>query len=219
MEALIQVNTNEQGSSVVSARELYNFLEVSTKFNDWIKRMFSYGFTENQDYILVTQKRATNNPKNPFTTENDFALTLDTAKEISMLQRNDKGKIARQYFIECEKKLQQSLPSNTIDFLQLALNKMRENENRLTVLEEKVNSNVLINNQLQTDEFTIVGFATLNKIKCNIQLACQLGKICKAEARKNNIELQTLPDPRFGIVNLYPKTILEKIFKEQRLIF
>lgn len=50
MEALIKVNTNEQGSNVVSARELYNFLEVKTPFRKWIERMFSYGFTENQDY-------------------------------------------------------------------------------------------------------------------------------------------------------------------------
>lgn len=137
-----------------------------------------------------------------------------------MLQRNEKGKIARQYFIECEKKLQQIPPTNTLDFLQLALNKMRDNENRLTALEQKVNNVVMIGSggQLLTEEFTIVGFATLNKIKCNIQLACKLGKICKAEARRNNIQLQTLPDPRFGIVNVYPKTILEKIFKEQQLI-
>lgn len=97
---LIKINTT---NSTVSARELYIFLEVKTKFTDWCKRMFEYGFVENQDYTLVSQKRETNNVKNHYTFEIDYALTLDCAKEISMLQRNAKGKQARQYFIEAEK--------------------------------------------------------------------------------------------------------------------
>lgn len=88
----------------LSARELYDFLNVQTKYVDWFKRMSEYGFVESVDYRLVTQKRETNNPRNPFTTINDHEITLDMAKEISMLQRNEKGKQARLYFIELEKK-------------------------------------------------------------------------------------------------------------------
>lgn len=102
---LIKITTNEQGKRLTSARELYEFLEVKTKFADWFKRMCEYGFTENTDFILVTQKRETNNPKNPYTEINDFAINIDMAKEISMIQRTDKGKEARQYFIACEKQL------------------------------------------------------------------------------------------------------------------
>ena len=50
----------------VSGRELHEFLEVKTKYKDWFPRMKEYGFTENQDFTLVAQKRATNNPKNPY---------------------------------------------------------------------------------------------------------------------------------------------------------
>ena len=104
-EELIKVNKE---NNTVSARELHEFLEIETRFNDWFKRMISYGFEENSDFRLVTQKRATNNPKNPITTYIDYEITIDMAKELSMIQRSEKGKQARQYFIQCEKFIQDS---------------------------------------------------------------------------------------------------------------
>ena len=104
-EELIKVNKE---NNTVSARELHEFLEVGTRFNDWFNRMISYGFEENSDFRLVTQKRATNNPKNPITTYIDYEITIDMAKELSMIQRTEKGKQARQYFIQCEKFIQDS---------------------------------------------------------------------------------------------------------------
>lgn len=75
-----------------------------TVYKDWFPGMCEYGFTEGQDYItLVGQKCPTNNPKNPWTTVSDAQLTIDMAKEICMLQRNERGKQARQYFIQLEK--------------------------------------------------------------------------------------------------------------------
>ena len=65
--------------------------------------MAAYGFEENQDFILVAQKRATNNPKNPTTTCNDYQISIDMAKQICMIQRTDKGKQYRQYFLDLEK--------------------------------------------------------------------------------------------------------------------
>lgn len=103
MDELLKINY-ETDRITLSARELHEFLEIQTKYSDWFKRMIEYGFDENIDYRLVTQKRATNNPKNPHTTISDHEITLDMAKEIAMIQRNEKGKQARQYFIEIEKK-------------------------------------------------------------------------------------------------------------------
>lgn len=103
MDALIEVTLNEDDEQIVSGRTLHKFLEVKTLYKDWIKRKLEYGFTENEDYILVAQKRATNNPKNPETEITDHALKLDMAKEICMLEKNEKGKQARQYFIKVEK--------------------------------------------------------------------------------------------------------------------
>ncbi len=110
MQDLIRVTTDERGSQVVSARELYEFLEVKAQFTDWCKRMFEYGFVENQDYVLLLKNvKQTRGGQNAI----DYALTLDTSKEIAMLQRSDKGKLARQYFIECEKQLKTSQLTNT----------------------------------------------------------------------------------------------------------
>lgn len=102
MNELMRVNYT-QDEPTVSGRELHEFLEVKTKYKDWFPRMKEYGFTENQDYTLVAQKRATNNPKNPYTEIIDHQITIPMAKEICMIQRSEKGKQARQYFLAIEK--------------------------------------------------------------------------------------------------------------------
>lgn len=99
---LIRIRENN-GQKVVSARELYAFLEVQTQFTKWCSRMFEYGFEEHKDYTEVTVKNDCN-LQGGKSTLTDYALTLDCAKEISMLQRNEKGKEARRYFIEVEKR-------------------------------------------------------------------------------------------------------------------
>ena len=104
-EELIKVNKE---NNTVSARELHEFLEIGTRFDKWFGRMINYGFEENSDFRAITQKRPTNNPKNPITTYIDYEITIDMAKEISMIQRTEKGKQARQYFIQCEKFIQDS---------------------------------------------------------------------------------------------------------------
>ena len=102
-EELIKVNKE---NNTVSARELHEFLEIETRFNDWFKRMISYGFEENSDFRALTQKRVT--AQGNMTTYIDYEITIDMAKEISMIQRTEKGKQARQYFIQCEKFIQDS---------------------------------------------------------------------------------------------------------------
>jgi anti-repressor protein len=96
------INADNQ---MVSARELYHFLQVKSDFTDWIKKMIAYGFSEGLDYALL--KKKVSHPKGGFITH-EYDLTLDTAKEISMIQRSAKGKEARQYFIECEKRYQEA---------------------------------------------------------------------------------------------------------------
>jgi phage anti-repressor protein len=87
-----------------SVRELHKFLEVKTDFRKWFPRMCEYGFSEETDFAkLPAQKRATNNPKNPWTEITDYVLSLDMAKELCMIQRTERGKQARQYFLAVEK--------------------------------------------------------------------------------------------------------------------
>src|SRR5699024_6158603 len=91
------------GETAVNLRDLHAFLEVSTQFRVWAPRMFGYGFIEGQDYVGILP---TENERQVHGGHNrkDYAVTLDMAKEVSMIQRTDKGKQARQYFIEVEKR-------------------------------------------------------------------------------------------------------------------
>ena len=114
MNQLIPTSTDEQGNILVSGRDLHGFLEIGTRYDKWFERMMKYGFEENIDYTAVAQKRPT--AQGNETTYTDHAMTLDMAKEISMIQRNDKGKQARQYFIEVEKEYKQ----NQIDVNELS---------------------------------------------------------------------------------------------------
>jgi len=98
MSELIRTHNNEKGQILVYGRELHQFLEIDTPYRKWFPRMCEYGFTEYIDFtpdIFV-------HPLNHQETVN-HAMTLDMAKEISMLQRTKKGKLARQYFIKIEK--------------------------------------------------------------------------------------------------------------------
>lgn len=99
-QELIPVTENEQNEVVVSGRELHEFLEIGTRYDTWINRMTEYGFEENIDYITLAQKRAT--AQGNFVNYAEHILKLSMAKEISMIQRNDKGKQARRYFLKIE---------------------------------------------------------------------------------------------------------------------
>ena len=101
MNQLISITTNENDEQLVSGRELHKFLEVKTRYSIWFDRMSEYGFTEDIDYTAVVQKRTT--AQGNQTEYIDHAMKLDMAKEVSMIQRNEKGKQARQYFLEVEK--------------------------------------------------------------------------------------------------------------------
>ena len=106
-------NTLNKETRTVSARELHDRLGVGTRFDIWFRRLvedcqFS---AENGDFLLVDQKRTTNNPKNPWVEITDYNISLDMAKEICMIQRNEAGKMFRRYFIEVEKQWSQIVKS------------------------------------------------------------------------------------------------------------
>lgn len=102
-DGLIKVYQNDRQEQIVNARELFVGLrgeETQTKFTDWIsEKINKYGFAENIDFVSFSQK----NEKGGRPTI-EYALTLDTAKEIAMVENNEKGRKIRRYFIEVEKK-------------------------------------------------------------------------------------------------------------------
>ncbi len=98
MNDLIKVShAGEQPT--VSGRELHEALEIGAKYADWFPRMCEYGFTEGEDYFSILRNRSDGLPGKPLT---DHNLTIPMAKELCMLQRNEKGKEFRQYFIKVE---------------------------------------------------------------------------------------------------------------------
>lgn len=138
MQELIKI-AEYNGKNVVSARNIYNFLDIKTDFTDWCKRMFEYGFEENSDYvILLKYEDKPISKSNPI----DYALTIDTAKEISMLQRTEKGKKARRYFLDCEKILKQKLlPSYQIENPVERAKKWIQEQERVALLEKQLKHN------------------------------------------------------------------------------
>ena len=123
MQELIKI-TEQNGKRAVSARELHLFLESKQEFANWIKnRIDKYGFIENQDFEVFDNFIKNPNGGRPLI---EYALTIDTAKEIAMVEGNERGKMARQYFIECEKQLRakeqahQQIPQSFSEALRLA---------------------------------------------------------------------------------------------------
>ncbi|MGU9939418.1 antA/AntB antirepressor family protein [Empedobacter brevis] len=113
MGELIKI-TVENGNSSVSARELHSFLESKQQFGNWIQnRINEYNFIENEDFEVFN--KIIKNSKGGRPTK-EYALTMDMAKELAMVERNEKGRQARRYFIACEKRLieQSDLETNVI---------------------------------------------------------------------------------------------------------
>ena len=135
MENLIKVSVNESNEQIVSGRELYEFLEVKTRYNDWIERKIKkYEFIENIDFITITQKRVT--AQGNEINYNEHILKLSMAKELAMLENNDKGKQARLYFIKCEEeyKKQKQVTFSRKDLLMLNVIKANSENERMVAL-------------------------------------------------------------------------------------
>ncbi|UNF41199.1 antA/AntB antirepressor family protein [Bartonella krasnovii] len=96
---------NEESVQTVNARDLHAFLESKQDFSTWIKkRIMTYAFLAGKDFIRFHKKMEANNA-----IAVEYHLTLDMAKELAMVERNEKGKQARQYFIECERRAKQAI--------------------------------------------------------------------------------------------------------------
>ena len=127
--------TENDGVQAVMGRDLHKFLEVKTPYDKWMPRMIEYGFIAGQDFSTKMSESTGGRPSQ------DHVVSLDMAKEISMIQRTDKGKQARQYFIECERKAKRAPAELTrLELLQIAMESEKERlalEAKVTELEPK----------------------------------------------------------------------------------
>ncbi|MGK4183794.1 ORF6C domain-containing protein [Ligilactobacillus salivarius] len=140
MNELIKITKDDNGNSVVSGRDLHDFLEVKTAYKDWFPRMCEYGFTDGKDFSSILSESTGGRPRV------DHAMTLDMAKEISMIQRTERGKQARQYFIDVEKEYKKQigqsqfrLPKNLTEMSTMFFDVMKDQDKKIEEQSEKVN--------------------------------------------------------------------------------
>ena len=134
MNELIKI-TEQNGRRAVSARELYEFLGSKRGFSTWIKeRIERYGFIENQDYEVFCNFAENPLGGRPLT---EYALSIDMAKELCMLENNDKGRELRRYFIEAEKKARNpfGIPTTYKEALQVTLQQLETIEQQQAQIE------------------------------------------------------------------------------------
>lgn len=161
---LIKVTTNDQGQKLVSGRELHEVLEIGARYNDWIKRMIEYGFTENEDYTTLTQKRVT--VQGNAITQVDHILTLEMAKHIAMVQRTEIGMKVRNYFIECEKVSQNPYANLSPELKAIFAidNKQQELERQQKVIDQRL-TNIEENAKLEPGEYSLVAKRVSSRIR------------------------------------------------------
>lgn len=137
MNELIQTITRDDGTIAVSGRELHDFLEVGKDFSSWFKDMAEYGFEVGKDFSPISVK--TPNGGRP---RIEYVMTLDMAKEVAMIQRTDRGKQARQYFIEIDKQAHHDMTglSPATRAAVAATQALAAQERRLNRVDAKVNA-------------------------------------------------------------------------------
>ena len=161
MSDLIKITT-KNGKQLVSARELHDFLEIKTEFRKWFPRMCEYGFTDGKDYTPLIFEHPQN--KQPCT---DHALTIPMAKEICMIQRSEKGKMFRQYFIEIENRW------NTPEAVMARALQMANRK-----IDEIKNANVLLEQKIEADKPKVIFADSVSAAKSSI-LVGDLAKLLK----------------------------------------
>ena len=180
------IQQHQDLQQAVSARELQEFLEVKDRFSVWIERMIGYGFVENQDFIgcsfydtLARQHLR------------DYFISIDMAKEISMIQRSEKGKQARQYFLECERKLKvhiitPAIPQSFAEALQLAADQAKQLElaaPKIAHYDKVVERDTLLNATTVAQSVGIKSANALNKILEAMRvynMTCERGRAFQA---------------------------------------
>lgn len=218
MNELIKI-TERDGKKAVSARELHAFLESKQDFSTWIKsRIEKYDLIENVDFVTAPQIYGTANGGH--STRLEYALSVDAAKELSMVEGNEKGKQARKYFLDCERVAKESKKILTQAEIVLQMAQLNvENERRILSLEsenKEIKEHVkLIDARTQTrpNYFSVAGFASLNHISIGFERAKSLGKSAATLCKSIGADIEKVTDQRFGKVNTYPFNVLRDVFR------
>lgn len=206
LPALFNFKRNNDGTVAVSGRELHRGLKIGTRYNDWLERMLKYGFEENIDYIANTQKRVT--AQGNQTTYVDHIMTLDMAKEISMIQRSEIGRKIRGYFIKVERQhteLAQTYGITTKDDMNELIEQLVSDKLDYLISTGQVSNNKLddLNNKFEGEYVTP---QDIDAIKFTVK--------SKAEQLLQNEGLQMTLDTLL-IGDVYEQALANKKMKEE----
>ena len=212
MKDLVKIRKTDDGRNVVSAKELYGALGLSkSHWAKWhVKNIRNNEFAiEGIDYEGFTQEVNGN-------TSIDYAITMEFAKKLSMMAKTEKGEEVRNYFIEKERIANNETKQlSQIDLIIQSAQLLKANTEKLEQHDDRIGRLEAQNITRRTDLFTVAGWGTLQGIQVSIKLASNLGRKASKLCRDRGIEVDTMPDPRFGKVNVYPKEILKEVFEMQ----
>ena len=210
---LIPVHNNPEGAPTVNARDLHAFLEVGRDFSNWIKdRIEKYEFEEGIEYVVIAETG-----ENPLggRPSIEYHLGLDMAKELSMVEKTDKGKQARKYFIQCERiaKGKDAPKGSLVEQARMFLKVAQEQE--AIAEEQKLLKQRMDAFETQSDStggfYTILAWSSMTKLKIPTDMANRLGRVCSKLSKSRDIVIGKVPDSRYGKVNSYHETILKEI--------
>jgi len=197
----------------VNARELHGFLKVGRDFSNWIKaRIEKYGFLENEDYVVFAVSGENPQAGRPTT---DYHISIDMAKELSMVENNDQGREARQYFIRCEKQAKAQvapiqdpqLAAMVMALTQIDQVKQEQSSQRLEL------ENLKAKMTASPEQFyTVAGYASLRGINVDVKRANALGRKATKLSKENELETGTAHSSIFGTVKTYHVDILCEVF-------
>ena len=171
MQELIKITIGENNQQLVSARELHEFLESKERFSKWFDKMVDYGFEEGVDYTPYQMVHPSNLQE-----ITDYVLKIDMAKEISMVSKLEKGKVARKYFIECEKRLKEVISKQLPQDYISALKALVEAEEQKALMQPQVEYYKKVLNPVEENGF--IKLVTTTAIAKDLGMSAQkLNKI------------------------------------------
>lgn len=206
---------------MVNARDLWEKLEVKSKFADWAKnKVYQAQLIEGQDYITVSKNLETGGYIK------EYYLSIDSAKHIAMLEGNDKGRQIRQYFIDVEKQAKKAFAGEhplvryareTLEIAQKYAS-LEEEQRKMAIIQAGQAQEICTLQAKtaavlgQSGYYSILAYANLNGKKVTLQEAGRFGKEATRLSQITNTSIGKIPDPRFGEVHTYHIDILKSVF-------
>lgn len=219
--SVVDVEIAGEMKQTVDLRDLHAFLESRRDFSNWVKsRIEEYDFVKGVDYIVCSPNLASttcSGGRNRL----DYIGTLDMAKELAMVERNAKGREARQYFIDCEKKVKEIHEANPKApvtsgqmFMEVAKQFLVFEQRLLAMESSQQQMQDRMDEALPRDGYiTIMGFCTKYHLRMTTEdkrlLGMEAAKLCK----QRKVFVDEVPDKRYGKVNAYPEELLSELIE------